>query len=415
MQIEESFLTTGNKVLCSGCGACSQICSKGAIMMVEDDEGFRYPIIDKNKCISCGLCYKICPYVGNTENNQAGFDPSYYAVTSTNKEAAMESATIGLTTMIAEKILDDKGIIFGVQLDEKQWAANHIACRSKEELDKTKNSKYIQSNTRDTFQEVKSLLDKERTVLYIGTPCQIAGLKSYLRRLYSNLYTIDLVCHGTFSHRLLKREIKYWESKYDGAVSNYRFRSKKKYPWIYGGIVNFDVKRNGVVRHIERNASSSPAYRSYAYSGDGNFYTLRLSCYNCYFRKSERYADLTIGDAWGEILTEHPEYRTQQNLHYGISLVLANTYKGEMLLYKIKNLELKSLKYNVAFSQPALLLTKREIPNKRAFFYNDYNSNFGKRVETVLGCNLDKDFYKFRVKVFIEKIKSFFYECGRIS
>ena len=170
-----------------------------------------------------------------------------------------------------------------------------------------------------------------RDSLYIGTPCQIAGLKAFLRKPYETLLTIDIVCHGVFSSKLVALEVEYWENLFNGKLSNLRFRSKRFFPWFMGGVVNFDITDSkGKTVHVERHAKSSPTYRCFAYSGDGYSYNIRPSCYSCPFRGKGRYGDLTVGDAWG-LNKKYPQLFTSYNMRNGVSILICNTMKLSLI------------------------------------------------------------------------------------
>ena len=393
-----SYLSSKNKLYCSGCGACAQVCTHNALSMLEDSEGFLFPYIDESKCVSCGLCQKVCPYNSDRSNN-LDFLQECLAVTSPYTDYAKKSATIGLSTMISEKMIEQGNVVFGVRLDERTWRASHVACYDKYDVEAIRNSKYIQSNTLNTFIETRELLNKGKKVLYFGTPCQIAGLKGFLIKKYSNLYTVDIICHGVYSYRLLRKEISYWEEKYKGKVSNFKFRSKRKYPWIYGGIINFDlIGPDGKIKHIERHGSCSPTYRCYAYSGDGHNYNLRESCYNCIFRSHQRYGDLTIGDAW--VNMDKYGLFNHENLKNGISLLLVNSIKGIELYQSVsgKCYDTK-ISHDDAFSQAALLETHREIPPIRKKIYENLDKKeYGSLIENLLHVNFTVAYYLFHYK-----------------
>ncbi|WP_300725223.1 Coenzyme F420 hydrogenase/dehydrogenase, beta subunit C-terminal domain [uncultured Bacteroides sp.] len=397
-----------DRKMCSGCGACAQICSHGAIAMQEDSEGFLYPNVNTLKCVDCGLCDRICPEVNNHQENN-DFQQSYYLATNIDKSFSKDCATIGVCSMLSQWIIGQQGICFGVMLNENNWKSEHICVINKLDIDKIKNSKYVQSDTKNTYKQTKQLLLDNRNVLYIGTPCQIAGLKAYLRKDYINLYTIDLICHGTYSYKLLQKEVLYWEKTLNGKVSNFRFRSKKQSPWSDGGIINFDLTNSkGKIVHIERPGICSPTYRAYAYSPDDVNYNLRESCYSCTFRSSKRYGDLTVGDAWG-IDKYKKEVFTKNNKQTGISLVFCNTSKGEFLLRQIENqlILTNMLKYEV-FVQSALLPCNRYIPSSRYELYNKINE---KEYQVLLSEILDVDFSlvykKYKRKKFKLKFKRF--------
>ena len=387
----KSSVFTCNKLNCSGCGACAQICSKHAIDMVEDNEGFLFPILNQEKCVQCGLCDKICPEVNSHQSNVGEYKQCFAATNKDNDYSRM-SATIGACTMMAEYVLSIGGYVFGVILDEDEWKAKHRCIDNYSLLQEARNSKYIQSDTGSTYSLAKQLLNKDKTILYIGTPCQIAGLKAFLQKEYKKLYTIDLICHGVYSYRLLQKEVDYWSCKFSrGKVSNFRFRSKEKYPWIYGGVINFDISNNKSNTHIEIHGSCSPLYRCYAYSGDGINYTLRESCYSCQFRDTNRFGDITIGDAWG-MSKKRSELFQKKNLRKGISLILCNTLKGKFLLDHIDSqVNLVELSKNEAFSQDALKSSNRMIPKERYLIYNNLdNEDWGTLIEKNLHVNFDK-------------------------
>lgn len=373
--LKPTYLSNSEKIKCSGCTACYSICPKQAINMIEDNEGFVYPLIDQNKCINCSLCEKVCPVINyNSANEKRPIN--YNLLIGKNKRTYYKSATAGVCTSTSKIFIQEGGIIFGAKLDENIWNVQHICISKLEDLKYIRNSKYAQSFIGDSFVKIKNELKNKTKILFIGTPCQIAGLKAFLRKNYENLYTIDLICHGVFSHKLLKKEVSYWENLLSGKLFNYQFRSKKIYPWSQGGVVNFDIIDSlGKKKHYECLGSQSPTYRCYAYSGDGLFYNLRPICYTCPFRDRNRYGDLTIGDSWG-IREKYPNLFTDKNSQRGISLVITNTDKGKQLLSILKDIFIQlEIKENDAFAQPALLPTNRDIPIQRNDLYQLINKD----------------------------------------
>lgn len=398
-----------NKVSrCSGCGACVQICKHGAIKMRADGEGFLYPSLDESKCIECGLCEKVCPYNIETANEERG---KCYIAATKSEAYYKESATIGICTMLADYIISIKGVVFGVYLDETSWDAYHVQVRDWIGVRKIRNSKYIQSDTRNTFYEAKAYLEKGTIVLYIGTPCEIAGLKSFLRKNYRNLYTIDLMCHGTFSHKLMTFEVEYWQSLFSGKIRNFRFRSKRKYILNNGGMVNFDVVVNGKKKHIERFAGSSPTYKCYAYSGDGLSYNLRPACYSCVFKDKNRYGDITVGDPWGVCKDLITDVRIKKAIVR--SLYFANTAKGDELLNKISHLLIyQEISRDESFKQGALLPISLTMPPLRAKLLGcSTMEEYVSVIEQHFKCNLeqehaffDKRYKRQYIKCLVKKI-----------
>lgn len=403
----KSFIFTGDKNSCSGCGACSQICRHSAIDMQPDEEGFLFPSVNKDKCVNCGLCDSICPVIGNNQANTEQEQHCYIATTK-HKEYYKESASIGICTMLSDYVVSQGGVVYGCYLDENDWTAYHIGVRDKEGVQRLRNSKYLQSNTKQTFTEVKVSLTEGKIVLYIGTPCQIAGLKAYLRKDYENLYTIDIICHGTFSPKLMPLEVKYWENKFHGKVSNFGFRSRKIYKHQNGGMVNFDFQTEvGKTQHIERHASSSPSYRCFAYSGDGQNYNMRLSCYSCLFRDTNRYGDITVGDPWFIDQRILP-IKYNPCINVTLSLYSANTQKGYQLLSKIdKFLNKKEYSREESFCQPAVKPINRPIPPLRSELFGKIeNNDYGKLVEQLMNCNLDEAHKAFEKKYRFRHLKN---------
>lgn len=398
-----SYLKTSDKSCCTGCTACENICGHSAITMCEDEEGFLFPSIDEAKCVKCGLCEKICP-VNNNYSNKEAEQHSFIAVTK-KKEFYSESASIGVCTMLAKYVVDRQGYVYGVMLDETDWKAYHVCVKDNQGIERIRNSKYLQSNPRKTFLEVRERLKRKELVLYVGTPCQIAGLKAFLRKDYDNLYTIDIICHGVFSPKLMKYEVDYWETLFHCKIHNLRFRSKRVYKANVGN-VNFDLDDG---THIERYAASSPTYRCFAYADDGKNYNLRLSCYNCKFRAKRRYGDISVGDPW---FVDWSAVKTKSIRKYdgAKTIFFANTYKGRRLVDEVaSNMILEELPFEKLFCQPALLNAKREIPELREVIYSRIGKeNYGGLIQRLFNCNLeeshqtfDENYYKRRRKDFL--------------
>lgn len=372
--MDKSFLFGTDKTLCSGCRACEFVCGRHkAIIMQEDAEGFLYPNIDAEKCVDCKLCEKRCPMIEeNKIKIDKDFQPEIYGAWAKDNKIAAESATAGICTIIAEYVIEQGGVVFGVQLNNEKQCAEHIKVADKEGLNLIKGSKYMQSDVGETFIEAEACAKRGQLVLYTGTPCQIAGLKAYLKKDYDNLVTTDLICHGVFSKNVYQKELPYLQKKYGGEISNLKFRSKKVYGWYYGGgIVNFDLEKNAKKTHVEIPAKFSPMYHAFAYAEDGINYTLRPACYNCKFRVMDRVSDIMVGDFWG-ISRYHNNKLTNERKKYGISLISVNTQKGKDIFAEIENrIDYFTTTRNKAEQQPALIGEKRDIPNKRYEIYNN--------------------------------------------
>lgn len=372
--------------------------------MQPDEDGFLYPVMDADKCVQCRLCDSRCPEVKDYSNNEP--DQHCFIATTDKKQYYKESASIGICTMLSDYIVSNGGIVYGAYLDEKDWTVYHIGVSNKDGVQKIRNSKYVQSDTRNTYYEVKEHLKNAKKVLYIGTPCQIAGLKAFINRNYDNLYTVDLVCHGVASPKFMPLEIGYWKRLFGDSLCNFRFRSKRVYTLTNGGMVNFDISIEGKTKHIERFAASSPTYHCFAYSGDGKNHNLRLSCYDCPFKAQSRYADITVGDPW--FIKEHVIKKYSLKSHNTIrSLYSANTPKGVHLISKISSmLYQREYTFEESFVQPAVKFVKRPVPPTRKEIYSRLeNEDYGKMVESIFHCNLEQEHNKFVKDYHIRKIK----------
>ena len=190
--------------------------------MNEDTEGFYYPVVDEKKCVNCNLCEKVCPIKKEEKRDQKLWA---YATYSKETKIRLQSSSGGMFSLIAEYVLKNKGIVFGVVFNSEQ-TVNHVSIERLEDLDKLRGSKYIQSQIKETYKEAKSYLEKGKLVLFTGTACQIAGLKGFLRKEYENLVTIDVLCHGVPSKRVWKKYIENQENLNNGHLKNVFFRNK---------------------------------------------------------------------------------------------------------------------------------------------------------------------------------------------
>lgn len=317
-----------NKSDCCACGACLNVCSKSAISMKPDAEGFLYPEIDPNKCVECGVCKRVCKY----KTSDLNAVESTYAVTNRDEKQIMKAASGGLFSAAASAILSDGGCVFGATLtfDSGHPDTHHIMVENKEDLWKLQGSKYVQSRIGRTYQQAKECLQHGRTVLFSGTPCQIAGLKSYLGKVYENLYTMDLICHGVPSAEFFDGYIQELNKKYRGKVTEYKFRDKTK---GWGMNTAFEIVCGDKKKTIFKTAKVQ-SYLSLFYDCK----IFRENCYSCPYAGSSRVGDVTIGDYWG-IENEHPELDHDPDFdkEKGISCLLINSPKGQELFELIKN------------------------------------------------------------------------------
>lgn len=336
---------------CTGCTACLNICPKKAISMVEGQDGFKYPVIDQEKCINCGICKKTCPVLNTTSNNSINKCYVGYAKDDKTKENASSG---GIFPLLANYILDNNGIVIGAAFDESN-KLNHIAITNKKELEKLKGSKYLQSDLDNIFTYIKDNI-KDNKILFVGTPCQVSGLKAFLKKDYENLICIDLVCHGAPSPKLFEKYIKELEQKYNDKLTNYNFRDKSTGWDTYSNTATF--KNNKITELNSKNNYMKLFLSDIA---------LRESCYKCNFKLGNKYSDITLGDFWG-VSIFYPEMYDNK----GVSCIIINTKKGLNIFDIIK----KELRYKectldkIISSNPSLNISCK-YPKKRKSFFDE--------------------------------------------
>ena len=343
------------KKRCTGCSACASICPKGAIKLVEDNEGFKHPVIDQDKCINCGLCKRTCPVLNTKENCSLN---KCYVAYNKNDEVKKTSSSGGIFDVIAREVLNDNGIVVGAAFNENM-KLNHIAIEKIEDLEKLKGSKYLQSDLDNIFTYIKSQIN-DRKILFVGTPCQVAGLHTYLKKDYDNLICIDLFCHGVPSPKLFNKYIKELESSNNSKVVKYNFRDKKTGWDTYSNTVSF--KDDKQISELQSNNSYMRLFLSDI--------ALRESCYNCNFKVGNKYSDITLGDFWG-VQKYYPEMYNKN----GVSAIIINTEKGKRIFESISNnLEYKECKLEEIVAGNPSLKSSGKYPKKRNKFFQDMDS-----------------------------------------
>ena len=341
---------------CSGCNACFNICPKNAIKMKSDKEGFQYPIIDLEKCINCGACERVCPVINQkkkTEGRKVAI-----AAYSRQEENREESSSGGIFEELAKKIFEKGGIVYGAGFDEYLNVV-HKPVKNIQELQELKGSKYVQSDTKTTFGKVKELLEEGRTILYTGTGCQIAGLKNFLKKDYTNLYTCDIICHGVPSPKIFQKYKEKIEEEIQGKTKDISFRNKAN-GWNQYSI-QLTMKDGQEYRQL---GAKDPYIQLFAQN-----YTLRPSCYECKFKGLDREADLTLGDFWG-VEKKYSEFSDDK----GTSLILVHSKKGEELFEKIKNnlVYQPNCDLDFAIQNNPCIVQSVKINPLRENFFNDF-------------------------------------------
>ena len=339
---------------CTGCGACLNACSKGAIIFKEDKDGFPGPIIQTEKCVECGLCARVCPAMNMPETYDI---KEAYAAQLVDKEVLQRSTSGGVFSAFSKEIFRRDGIVYGCVWDENYNAVIKKAA-NKDELDPMHGSKYVWSRAWDTFSEIKSYLENGRTVLFSGLPCQAAGLRNYLGRDYDCLYIITFFCGGAPSPLALHAYLKTITGNLPLSQLDLKFRDKSK---------------DGAGIQVAYNKNNKRVFESYV--GNSYYYSfakkvcLRLPCYHCQFRYKSRVEDITMGDYWGI-----EKYHSEFDIKGGVSAVLINTDKG-MDLWNIVRKDLKVSKtdvHNIAKHNNLTLDEKKteyKIPEIREDFF----------------------------------------------
>lgn len=305
---------------CCGCEACANVCPKLAITMNPDKYGFIYPVINRDLCIDCGLCQKVCAFQNVPVTSEEPLE--VFAATNKNEDIIKKSASGGVFGALASIVLKQNGVVFGCAWDS-DMNPEHICIDILSDLKRLQGSKYVQSSMINTYIRVREQLRDGKYVLFTGTPCQVAALKSFLGNDYNNLITADLICHGVPNQAFFKDYIHYLESKLGGRIIDLNFRDKSN-GWSLLAKATLESNSRKYTRNIP---NSSSYYYTYFLYGD----TYRDSCYNCKYAGGTRQGDFTMGDYWG-VEKNHPEIETK----YGVSALLVNSEKGMSLIDNIE-------------------------------------------------------------------------------
>lgn len=371
-----------DKKNCCGCSACVQACPVKCISLIEDEEGFSYPHVNKEKCIECGLCEKICPFINQAEEKKP---LKVLAAKNPDEEIRLKSSSGGIFSMLAECIIEEKGVVFGVCFDEN-WQPVFDYSEDFEGIAKFRGSKYVQASVGTAYYDARKFLKQGRKVLFSGTPCQIAGLNRFLKEKYDNLYTVDVVCHGVPSPLVWRqyiKEITKMPDRREGDGKNTVLSDSKDIPVIIG--IDFRDKMLGWKKFsfVVRMKSAVGGQNSVLLSDmhRENLYMraflsdliLRPSCYHCQVKSGCSGADITLGDFWGiqEIMPDFDDDK-------GVNAVILNTVKGRDLYKTIqvddREVSIENvIKYNPAYTQSA------KFNNKRDCFFHDQDSLFIKQ------------------------------------
>ena len=319
------YISTIDAADCCGCRACEQVCAHHALQMESNEEGFLYPKLDATKCVNCGLCESVCPMMkAETVLQDEG---QAYVAQNKNAGDLKTSSSGGGFIAIAKKVLSQNGVVYGAAYKNGPNVC-HIRVEKSSDLEKLKGSKYVQSDIGDSYKQVKKDLREGRIVYFVGTPCQVAGLKLFLRKEYDNLLTSDLICHGTPSPEIFKNMISHIEEKMDADFVDYSFRDKRVRGWSCSSSSSYKMRSSGKMKYVNYSKDMEAYFKAFI-SG----HLMRMNCYQCPFANTHRCGDITLADFWGvrENIPDFPFIRR------GVSLLLVNTAKGAKVLDSLKN------------------------------------------------------------------------------
>ncbi len=351
-----NYLINKIKSDCMGCRACEQVCRQSAINMIADSNGFIYPEINESLCNKCNSCVRVCP-ITNLKESKAPDERIYYACLHKDDEVVMNSASGGAFTAIAQVFCDNNYKIYGAVYND-DLVVEHTSISDINNIQIFRKSKYVQSDTKNTFKEVECDLKAGKKVLYSGVPCQIAGLKSYLKKDYENLLTVDLLCHGAASPKTLKKYLTYIRKKYKSKVVKLDMRNKIK---TNGNSYNITdcktILHNDSRIDLElRNSYNKIYFKNIGY---------RKACFNC--RYISKQSDLTIGDCWG---LNHcmPEL----NWNKGNSVIAMNSAMGGKIVNKLNEvMNVYPIKYEDVIKENSNIYRSTYEKDENDQFFND--------------------------------------------
>lgn len=320
---QKAMITLNNKFDCCGCGACAAACPVKAISFETDSEGFWYPSTDVGTCINCGLCNKVCPFIG--DNPQKIDSSECWGLKNKDVNEQLDSASGGIFSLIAKQVLNIGGFVVAARYNN-DWQVEHMVLSDIQELKYYRRSKYVQSHNFDSYKTVKQLLKEGKFVAYFGTPCQCLSLKKYLRKDSINLQIVDIVCHGVPSPMVWDKYLHEKSSEYGesvNAIENIQFKYKNgdKYYWRHPGfLIDWSDGKRFLV--FANKTSYENGYLSNLF--------VRPSCHNCRVKGISSQSDLTIGDFWGADMLGYDIYDKN-----GTSILFVNTDKGRAMFQHI--------------------------------------------------------------------------------
>lgn len=360
-----------NKKDCCGCNACGDICGKNAIAFKTDNEGFWYPVVDKEKCVDCGLCEKVCPLLHKEEyKSKEGYDkPKTYAIVHKNIEVRFDSTSGGAFTAMAEEVYKQGGYVGGAIYNE-DWSVSQFLSSTKSDLPKLRSSKYLQSHLDGFYKAVKEALKTEKPVLVCGSPCQMAAMYRYLQKPYDNLILVDFICRGIASPLYFRKWIDYLEKKHNSKAVFYKAKSKEL------GWRKLSTRIEYANGETDIIAGDDNPWLKMQYKVPE---ICRPSCFECTFKGFPRTSDITIGDLWAK----NGSIPQSLDGDIGTSIVFANSEKGESFLSScLKKTEYMDFPYETAAEGNFHLEHPvRPSSHNREEFFQDLNETFEKCID----------------------------------
>lgn len=350
---------------CTGCGACVVACPFNAIAMTIDDEGFPVPCVSQNLCVGCKACVQVCPSC----NGVQGFEADFYMAWNRSLFVLDECSSGGVFDGISSWTFEHGGVVFGVEMDSSTRELHHVMAEDPTELDNLRKSKYYQSDTLDAYERALGFLKEGRTVLFTGTACQIAGINGLVskKHLDNNLITMDVLCHGVTSKRVIDAYIESREKEVGFPVVDISFRNKKTDKGWQDGFSSITTTTHACPGGYKE-VIDSENLRGTFFSGFNRNLFLRESCYRCQYCGTTRIADFTAADFWGV----PDELVSSEQCRRGVSLLLVNTEKGRAILPELgKWLHIEPTDRELAIPHNKSLVSPSARPALRDRFFGD--------------------------------------------
>ncbi|MBO4870649.1 MAG: Coenzyme F420 hydrogenase/dehydrogenase, beta subunit C-terminal domain [Muribaculaceae bacterium] len=349
-----------DKKQCCGCGACEQRCPKRCISLKTDEQGFLYPYVDQEACVNCHVCEQVCPVLDSAEKKKPVMT---YAAMNPDDGIRLKSSSGGVFTALAEYVVKNSGVVFGARFNES-WEVVHDYTETIEGIAAFRGSKYVQSVIGDYYVKAEQFLEQGRMVLFSGTPCQIAGLKHYLKKEYERLLTVEVACHGVPSPLIWKEYLS--ENTEKGAVKELSFREKSNGWKNY----NFYICQDHVChKELFKDNMFMKGFLNDLY--------LRPACYHCHFKAGRSGADVLLADFWGA-----GAVRPELDDDKGLSLMFLYSQKGKLILQNLL-LEFSEVDYkDVVKYNPAVI--KSANPYFNRLFWKSHKEKGLASIEYVL-------------------------------